>query len=295
MARKTEDRIIVALRAENEELERKLRESQTSLKKFATTADTANKQVAQSMTYSDVATRKVAKSMDNLNYRITNASRQFQDVVVQAQAGTDAFTIMAQQGSQLAEVLGRNGPLIGGVIAIAAAVGGALWKALDSAAVKADEAREAFENLIGSTARAQIEAMNAQIEQGKDRIRELRSEVSLATNAFHSLRFSSIYVYGSEEDFAKAQASAAEERLQAVNELTRAEEALRDLIKNRDELEGKRSGTSGESIEEQRKYYAELWDLERQGQEFINDLAVSALGHDTLAVEPDTSDVLGRR
>ena len=55
---------------------------------------------------------------------------QLQDVAVQAQMGVSAFTILGQQGSQLAMVLGPQGALIGAAIAIGAALGGIMHKAI---------------------------------------------------------------------------------------------------------------------------------------------------------------------
>jgi len=58
---------------------------------------------------------------------------QLQDVAVQAQMGASWFTIIGQQGSQLAGVLGPSGALLGAVIGIGAAVGGVLFAAFGSA------------------------------------------------------------------------------------------------------------------------------------------------------------------
>jgi hypothetical protein len=54
-----------------------------------------------------------------------NVGMQVQDIAVQAQMGTSALTIMAQQGSQLASIFGPSGMIIGGLVA----VGGALLMA----------------------------------------------------------------------------------------------------------------------------------------------------------------------
>jgi len=255
MARKQIDRIVVALQAENEELERKLREAQSSLKKFADTADTANKRAANSMGYSDVATRKVAKSMDNMTYRVTNASRQLQDVAVQAQAGTDAFTILAQQGSQLAEVFGRNGPLIGGVIAITAAVGGALWKAFDAAGAKADELREKLEGVYAGTLTARIAAAKDMVEGQKDAMKALRDEAEQLNKdipRFEAVMTTKAFVPGAEGAQMAAQqklVAIAERQVQINEELRKGEVTLAQLVKDRDELMGQGNAALNQRVE----------------------------------------------
>jgi hypothetical protein len=67
-----------------------------------------------------------------------NVGMQVQDIAVQAQMGTSALTIMAQQGSQLASIFGPTGMIVGGAVA----VGGALVMA----AKKGDEAFNAMIN-----------------------------------------------------------------------------------------------------------------------------------------------------
>jgi hypothetical protein len=49
-----------------------------------------------------------------------SAGQQIQDVVVQAQMGTNAFTILAQQGSQFAGIFGPAGAMVGAGIALGA-------------------------------------------------------------------------------------------------------------------------------------------------------------------------------
>jgi len=57
---------------------------------------------------------------------------QLQDVAVQAQMGTSAFTILGQQGSQIASVFGPAGAMAGALIAVGAAVAAVAWKAFDT-------------------------------------------------------------------------------------------------------------------------------------------------------------------
>ena len=73
---------------------------------------------------------KAAKStvapMKNLRSQAQQASYQFQDIAVQAQMGTSWFTIIGQQGSQLASVFGPAGAITGALIAFGAIIGGVL-------------------------------------------------------------------------------------------------------------------------------------------------------------------------
>ncbi|ELT9219048.1 hypothetical protein SAY60_002875 [Salmonella enterica] len=64
---------------------------------------------------------------------------QVQDMVVQLQAGTSAFVAIGQQGSQLAGAFGPGGAVLGAVIALAAAVGGVLYKSLGIAGADMDD------------------------------------------------------------------------------------------------------------------------------------------------------------
>ncbi|MGF7176998.1 hypothetical protein [Azospirillum doebereinerae] len=56
-----------------------------------------------------------------------NLGAQIQDVTVQAQMGTSAFIIMAQQGPQIASAFGPAGAVIGAFVAIASVAAGAIF------------------------------------------------------------------------------------------------------------------------------------------------------------------------
>ena len=74
----------------------------------------------------------------NAAYRTGMISQQAQDVAVSLQMGMSASRVIAQQGSQIASIFGPQGMVIGGVIAIGAAI--AEWamntKAAEAAAEK---------------------------------------------------------------------------------------------------------------------------------------------------------------
>ena len=71
----------------------------------------------------------------NAAYRTGMISQQAQDVAVSLQMGMSASRVIAQQGSQIASIFGTKGMIIGGVIAIGAAI--YEWAANTKAAEKA--------------------------------------------------------------------------------------------------------------------------------------------------------------
>lgn len=83
------------------------------------------------------ATDKTRGSFRNLRGVSQNLGWQLQDVAVQAQMGTSAFVIFAQQGSQMASSFGPAGALVGAFIAVAGAIGG-----VASASLKVKESAE---------------------------------------------------------------------------------------------------------------------------------------------------------
>ena len=81
--------------------------------------DKATKQTAKTQTDASSEIQKAAKKTA---YQTSQVAMQLQDVAVQAQMGTGALQIFAQQGSQIASVFGGAGAMAGGVAAIGAAV-----------------------------------------------------------------------------------------------------------------------------------------------------------------------------
>lgn len=99
-------------------------------------------------------THKTQGSMRALRGQAQNFGYQMQDVAVQLQAGTDALVVFGQQGSQLAAGFGAKGALIGAVIAVSAAVGGTLVKALGDSGSEIDnlvEKMNEFAKAMGIT------------------------------------------------------------------------------------------------------------------------------------------------
>jgi len=70
---------------------------------------------------------------------------QIQDIAVQLQMGQNALLIFGQQGSQLASLFGKNGALIGALLAVGAAVGTSLAPALFNSKKAIDELKKSSE------------------------------------------------------------------------------------------------------------------------------------------------------
>jgi hypothetical protein len=79
----------------------------------------------------------------NAAYRVGMLSQQAQDVAVSLQMGMSASRVIAQQGSQIASIFGEKGMIIGGVIAI----GAAMWEFASNTAAAEKKATELAERL----------------------------------------------------------------------------------------------------------------------------------------------------
>ena len=120
-------------------------------------ADTASKQLddfATSAGRADKASDSLGKTTATAQPKLkgfgTGAQQvgyQVQDMIVQIQGGTSAFVALGQQGSQLASAFGPGGAVIGAVIALGAAVGGTLYKALGETKASAEELAAASKNV----------------------------------------------------------------------------------------------------------------------------------------------------
>jgi len=87
-------------------------------------------QVAQAVTNYQHLTAEQGKQQGSLrNSRgiMQQFGWQMQDTIVQLQMGTSAFTVLSQQGSQMAAAFGPTGAIIGAFIALAGVAGGTLF------------------------------------------------------------------------------------------------------------------------------------------------------------------------
>jgi hypothetical protein len=125
---------------------------------------------------------KAAKStvapMKNMRAQAQQASYQLQDIAVQAQMGTNAFTIIGQQGSQLASVFGPSGAITGALIAFGAIIGGVLVNNLGLA----DTSVEDLETALGRLDTAMESTDNGAFELAT-RIKQLADVSTAAARA----------------------------------------------------------------------------------------------------------------
>jgi hypothetical protein len=110
--------------------------------------------LAQSSVKADTAVTKTGAAAEKASPKLrgfgTGAQQvgyQMQDLIVQIQGGTSAFVAIGQQGSQLAGAFGPGGAVIGAIIALSAAVGGVLYKALGDSTKGLEEIEKAAKEL----------------------------------------------------------------------------------------------------------------------------------------------------
>ncbi|MGL4357075.1 MAG: phage tail length tape measure family protein [Shewanella sp.] len=102
----------------------------------------------------------VEKSVGSMKGAMQNVSWQLQDIAVQAQMGTSALTILAQQGPQIASAFGPAGAAAGAVIGIGALIA--------SLASSGDVATESLDDMV----KKMDELGNAQLANTLDRLNE---------------------------------------------------------------------------------------------------------------------------
>lgn len=181
---------------------------------FAGVGNAANS-INTNMTKTAAAVEKAGSSMGSLRGVAGNLGFQLQDVAVQAQAGTSAFVILGQQGSQLASSFGPGGAVFGAVIAIASAIGGVLYTAMKktgaetvklSAALEerlgmikerlaeTDEAsKAAFSSVEIGKANAEYEKLGQTIDELRKRQQSYKEQVQAASNPDIRRNYENLY------------------------------------------------------------------------------------------------------
>jgi lambda family phage tail tape measure protein len=96
-------------------------EAESSLAKIGPAASNSARQFAQ-------AANQNEQSANRMRFAFGNVANQFQDVIVQVQSGTNAFTILAQQGPQIASAFGPIGAIVGVAVAGISALAGAFFR-----------------------------------------------------------------------------------------------------------------------------------------------------------------------
>ena len=114
---------------------------------------------------------------------VQQVSWQLQDVAVQAQMGTSAFTILGQQGPQLASIFGPGGAVVGAFIAFGAMAAGVLYTTLSGASKLTKELTKATENLFEQTDELNGALKELAMLQAAKRQEELKKAITEATAA----------------------------------------------------------------------------------------------------------------
>lgn len=131
---------------------------------------TATISASNNMTKIAAATQQAGGGLGSLRGVAGNLGFQLQDIAVQAQAGTSAFVILGQQGSQIASAFGPGGAVLGAFIAVASALGGVAFASADTTT-----AAEKLENAMKELAKT--------VDQSDDGVSVLTDELAKLAKA----------------------------------------------------------------------------------------------------------------
>lgn len=157
----------------------------------ANSIDKTNKELRETTATASRASAAIDKSSRSLG-QVRNIAQQagfqLQDVAVQLQAGTNAFTVLGQQGSQFAGAFGPTGAVVGAVIAVGSAIAGALIPSLADAGDEAEALEEKFSQLVDqydnlTSAQQRFISSTANVK-----IRELEQQINALSNEAESLQ-----------------------------------------------------------------------------------------------------------
>lgn len=237
----------------------------------------ANKGIATSMTKTAQAVNQAGGSMQSLRGVAGNLGFQLQDIAVQAQAGTSAFIILGQQGSQLASAFGPGGAVLGAVIAVASAIGGVLFTSLKetSAEIKdkfnpsIDEMKEKMDELTKAQAEFAIIQLRKDMEPLANVARSTAAQVEYLTKQIQKYPSNKDIVQWNEE-LVKQQAI-----LDGVNQ--QIERNQSDLKAYEDIVKRNIAGTQGQQKSEKERADA-LADLIKQTTTYAETVGLTARG-----------------
>ena len=137
-------------------------------------------------------------------------SWQLQDVAVQAQMGTSAFTIMGQQGPQIASIFGSGGAVFGALIAFGSILAGAVYKSLTGTGDAMKKLKEingglidSFDDLTAAQKRYARSLVLKEIKENEQAIADLEEQQSMATRTVLKGSFAYTEAAESVENYAK--------------------------------------------------------------------------------------------
>lgn len=195
-------------------------------------ADKAAKSLQNISTTTTVAANNVVKGSNNMAFAVGNVGNQLQDIAVQAQSGTSAVTILAQQGPQLLSGFGPQGAIAGSVLALGALILSTMIKSTQAATKAAEDAWTAADEFAQKTAdafkKAGGEEADAFIEKA-ERINTLTqnsatAEINLANQQRERIKAQGDLIK-SQEDLAIASVK----YLQATGQIEDAEKRIAEI------------------------------------------------------------------
>jgi ABC-type multidrug transport system fused ATPase/permease subunit len=241
-----QSKLIVQLIGDNEGLKKTVKESQRKIEAFGNKVRSSTGKGAAGFREMNREARQAQKAMGQMNNRVNNFSYQMQDVIVQAQAGASGFTILAQQGSQLAMSLGAHGALIGAILAFSGAIGGVLYRALTNTSAEAEKLREKLDDMIPNTPRGQMKDLNAMIKEATKQVEEYRQEFeTLKAQSDNWKRVKESLAPDDKQNrqtFSELQTKSMEGRVKALEKIADAEDVLNVLKEKRKNLIGDVTG-----------------------------------------------------
>lgn len=119
------------------------------------------------------ASDKTQKSSNRLRGAIGGLGYQVQDIAVQLQGGQNALLVFGQQGSQIASLFGPTGAIVGGIIAVGAAIGTALLPSLFGANDELKEFEDRMKSIDSRIANVRLNAVNDDIRTQEQNLRDL--------------------------------------------------------------------------------------------------------------------------
>lgn len=144
----------------------------TGLKKASAEVDSFTNRTQQSMTRLQAKTSKGVAGQ-----RAGGVAMQVQDIAVQAQAGTSALTILAQQGSQVASIFGPKGAIIGGLIALGAVLFSVGYKAKSNFTTFTESANKAAEALGELSYSGSVDDLSSGMRGAREEVTRLGIEL----------------------------------------------------------------------------------------------------------------------
>ena len=149
----------------------------------------ALKQQADAARFASQSAGETGGSFRAMRGSTQQLSWQLQDVAVQAQMGTSAFTILGQQGPQIASIFGSGGAVFGVIVAFGAILGGLLFKAITGTGeamkrldAEMDNLNDGFDSLGNEAKRLQRALAVKEIEENNVQIAKLQKEYDNLTS-----------------------------------------------------------------------------------------------------------------